>query len=253
MLKNSIILLFTAVLFYGCSGSKDLSQMTPDERYEYALNLYQKGDYIEAILEFESLITQYPAQHFADDARFYLGYSRFNRSEYLLAAFEFSRLINLHLTSEYVPLSQYMLAESYYQLSPHYSLDQRYTEKAIEEFQAFVDNFPTDEIYGPLATGKINELTEKLALKLFNSAEIYEKMEYYSAAVKYFDLVKERYHDTRFAPLSSFRKINILQSRGRLTEALLESDFFLNTYKNHPQFNAVQVIRDNLENQIATR
>ena len=52
-----------------------------------------------------------------------------------------------------------MLGESYYRLSPNFTLDQSYTRSAIKEFQAFIDFFPTDEQVLE-AEKKINELME---------------------------------------------------------------------------------------------
>ncbi len=59
----------------------------------------------------------------------------YQRSEYIVAAYEFSKLIRNMPASEFVPKAQYMLADSYYQLSPNFNLDQVYTKKAIVELQ----------------------------------------------------------------------------------------------------------------------
>ena len=68
--------------------------------------------------------------------------TRFQRGEYILAAFEFSKLMKNMPASEFVPISQFMISECYYELSPNYTLEQKYTKKAIEEYQAFIDFFP---------------------------------------------------------------------------------------------------------------
>ncbi|GAG82872.1 unnamed protein product, partial [marine sediment metagenome] len=93
--------------------------------------------------------------------------------------------------------------------SPPYQLDQSYTVKAIEEFQSFIDFFPIDQKVEE-AERKISELNLKLAEKEFNSARIYEKMEYYNASMDYYTKVYETYHDTEFAPKALYRKIYIL-------------------------------------------
>ena len=94
--------------------------------------------------------------------------SRFKRGELILAAFEFSKLIKNMPVSEFVPQAQFMLAESYYELSPNYTLDQKYTKKAIEEYQAFLDFFPANPSV-PEAEKKIRELYAKSrAVKIKN-------------------------------------------------------------------------------------
>ncbi len=112
-----------------------------------------------------------------------------------------------------------MLADCYYELSPDYPLDQQYTKKSIEEFQVFIDFFPLNEKVSK-AESKINELNDKLARKEYESARIYDKMEYYTAAIKYYDTVMEVYHDTQYAPLALYDKINLLVGRNQQTRSI---------------------------------
>ncbi|MCK6606453.1 MAG: outer membrane protein assembly factor BamD [Ignavibacteriaceae bacterium] len=249
-MHKKLYLLFTAAVLFmaGCSSSVDKTTMGPEERFNYAKAYYDDESYFEAAAEFESFILQYPGSVYADDAQYYLGMSRYHRGEYLLGAYEFSKLIRNTPTSEFVPECQFMLADCYYELSPHYSLDQKYTEKAIEEFQAFIDFFPLDKRVDD-AEKKIKELNEKLALKSYEDGLIYEKMEYYTAALKYYTLVTEIYHDTRYAPMASYRKIVILNDKGRNNEALKEIDNFLSKYKDDSNYSSVERLKTAINNQ----
>lgn len=250
-MKYLVLAILPVLFFAGCSSSFDTSTMTADQRLEYAMSLFNEESYDLAIREFESILVQFPGSEVIDDAQFYLARSRFERKEFLIAASEYSRLIRTMPGSEFVPESQYLLAECYYRLSPHYSLDQRFTKKAIEELQAFIDFFPTDPRVNE-AEKKISEMNEKLALKEFNSARIYEKMEYYTAAIDYYSKVIEVYHDTPYAPDASFRKINLLIERSRLKEALAEVNQFLVKYPEHKEYNSVMKLKESLEKQIQT-
>jgi outer membrane protein assembly factor BamD len=153
-------------------------------------------------------------------------------------------------TSEFLPQAQFMLAECYYQLSPDYSLDQKYTKKAIEEFQAFIDFFPLDSKVSE-AEKKINELNDKLARKEYDTAVIYEKLEYTKAALLYYENVMEVYHDTKYAPLAHFNKINLLLSKNRNQEALDAANSFLKKYPNDPNFSSVEKIKSTLESKLS--
>lgn len=184
-MKKLLLLFIAALLITNCSSSVDTTTLTPDQHLEYAMKLFDDEDYEECITEFQAILLQYPGNPVNDDAQFFLGMTYFNRDQYLLAAYEFSKLIKGIPGSPFVPQAQYMLAECYYQLSPPYPLDQAYTKKAVEEYQAFIDFFPKDGKVGD-AEAKIAELREKLALKEYNSATIYEKMEYNSAAIDYY-------------------------------------------------------------------
>ncbi len=241
----SIAVILIVLLFSACSSSVDTSQFTPEEYYNYVMRLYNDEDYEQAILEFQNIILQYPASSVSDDAQYYLAMTYFKRNQFLLAAYEFSKLIRNTPASPFVPDSQFMLAESYYQLSPPYQLEQSYTKKAIEEFQAFIDFFPSNTKVED-AERKIKEMNDKLAEKEYNSALIYQKMEYEYAAMKYYSFVTESYHDTKFAPLALYNKIQIELKKGLNNEALSDISIFLSRYPNDPNAKELQEIESRL-------
>jgi outer membrane protein assembly factor BamD len=249
-MKKLFFLLLLPVIFAGCSGSIDTTNLGPEERLKFAQALYNDEDYLEAVAEFQNIVLQYPGNAVVDDAQYYLGLTRFNRAEYILAAFEFSKLLKAMPASDYVPDAQFMLAESYYQLSPNFTLDQTYTRKAVEEFQAFIDFFPANTRVAE-AEKKINELNNKLAQKEFNNAVIYEKMEYYNAALIYYNNVIETYHDSRFAPTALYNRIQLLVNRGRTAEAITDINKFLQRYPDNGNTKELQALKVNLENKLS--
>ncbi len=236
---------FTIFLTIGCSSSNDTTMMSAEEHLAYAMEMYEDGDYQFSIREFQSIILQFPGNTVNDDAQFYLAMSYFKDDQFLLAAYEFSKLIRDIKGSEYVSKSQFMLAESYYQLSPPYQLEQSYTKKAMTEFQAFIDYFPIDPKVEE-AERKIHELNLKLALKLYNSAMIYEKMGYYNASIEYYTKVYEIYHDTDYAPLALHRKITILLDKERFAQAVENMKLFLNKYPNSEFTTEIQNLYDEM-------
>jgi outer membrane protein assembly factor BamD len=249
-MKKFFFLIILAFYIFGCSSSVDTVNMTPDQRLAYAKSLYNDEDYLDALNEFQSLLLQYPGNSIIDDAQYYLAMTRFKRGEYIMAAYEFSRLVKNMPASQYLPDAQFMLAESYYELSPNYSLDQKYTKKAIEEFQAFIDFFPTNPKVTD-AEKKISEMNEKLAHKEYNSARIYEKMDYYTASLIYYSDVIETYHDTKYAPLAMYDKIKILLDRNMNDEALAEMTKFLEKYPDDSNVKEIQKLKTSLENKLS--
>jgi outer membrane protein assembly factor BamD len=248
-MKKLFFIIITLVLA-GCSGSLDTANLGPEERLKHAIELYNDEDYLEAVGEFQNIVLQYPGNAVVDDAQYYTGLTRYKRGEYILAAFEFSKLIKNMPASELIPDAQYMLAESYYQLSPRYSLDQTYTKKAIEEYQAFVDFFPANSRVTD-AEKKINELNSKLAEKEYNNAVIYEKMEYYNAALIYYNNVVEIYHDTQYAPRALYNRIQILIKRDRNSEAVTEIDKFLQRYPDNLSTMELQALKSDIQNKLS--
>jgi outer membrane protein assembly factor BamD len=245
-MKNILILILFTLVLWGCGESVNTVNMSPQDRLAYAVKLYNDEDYELAVNEFASIVLQFPGNAIVDSAQYYTGMTRFKRKEYILGAYEFSKLIKNMPASKLIAESQYMLAECYYKLSPDYTLDQKYTRSAIKEYQAYIDFFPTSDKV-PDAEVKIKELNEKLAHKEYNAAYIYSKLEYYRASLKYYDNVVEIYHDTKYAPLAMYDKTQLLISRGRNGDALIEINKFIQRYPSNYLIKEMQDLKNNLE------
>lgn len=237
--------LLLILIVAGCGAGADTARMTADEHFDYAKGLYEEEDYFEALEALQSILLQYPAHAVADDAQFYLGRTYFKRGEYILAAYEFSKLIKNTPASPFVPDAQYMLANSYYELSPPVALDQQYTKKCIEEFQAFIEFFPTDGRVED-AENKIKELNEKLAEKEFNAAIIYEKMEYFTAAIKTHENLIKVYHDSKFAKESLYKKIYLQVGRQKTNAAIRDIEIFVDKYADDERVPEVEELKAKL-------
>ena len=244
------LLLFLTIFLASCSSSLDTSNFTAEQKLDYAKKLYNDEDYFDALQEFNAIVLEYPGSAIVDDASYYLAMTRFQRGEYILAAFEFSKLIKNMPASEFVPISQFMLAECYYELSPNYTLDQKYTKKAIEEYQAFIDFFPSNDKV-KISEVKIVELNNKLAKKELHSAKIYEKLDYYDAALYYYTNLIEIYHETIYAPQAMYDKISLLTGRDRNKEALAEANKFISRYPENPLIEKVKRIKISLEEKFS--
>jgi outer membrane protein assembly factor BamD len=243
-------LLFAIILItiVGCSGTRNTANLTPTEHFDYAMELYNDEDYELALNEFQTILLQYPASSVNDDAQYYLAQTYIHREQYLLAAYEFSKLIRDIPASPFVPEAQYMLAESYNFLSPPYQLDQAYTKKAIEEYQAFIDYFPVDAKVDE-AENKIVFLNDRLAEKEYRSAVIYEKMGYYNAAIDYYNLVVQTYHDTQYAPMALYNKIKIELEKDRRAEVLNDIAEFLSKYPDNDNSEELSALQESLLTQ----
>ncbi|HEX2960864.1 MAG TPA: outer membrane protein assembly factor BamD [Ignavibacteriales bacterium] len=244
-MKKLLALVILSVALWGCASTVNTTNMNADEHLNYAMKLFNDGDYMESINEFQAILLQFPGSAVTDQAQYYLAESHFKRGEYILAAYEYSRLIKDIPASKLVPQAQFQLAESYYKLSPDFQLDQRYTNKSVEEFQAFIDFFPTDPRV-PEAEKKIKELNDKLAEKEFHTAEIYEKMEYYEAAIYYYNIVTDTYHDSKYAPSAQYNKIRTLVQIKENKTALKEIASFLQRYPSDGNVTAVKKLQETL-------
>lgn len=184
------------VLLFGCSKDKiNFATLTPDEQLAYAKSRFEKRDYYGAKMNFTVIVLNNPGSRLIEEAQYYLGESHYRLKEYLLAIEEYEKLIRSLPQSEFVDDASYKVALSYYMLSPNYGHDQEYTNKAILQFQQFLEDYPDSDLREE-AQVKLDECREKLAKKEFKSGELYRKMGYYRAALVYYQDVLDSYYDT---------------------------------------------------------
>ncbi len=211
---------------------------------------FQDEDYSEAEKDFRIVTLQFQGTAFADDAQFYLGECQFMREQYVMAAYEYEVLIRTMPTSKLVPRARHRRALCYYNLSPESYRDQDYTKKAIDEFQAFIEYFPTDTLAAGAAE-KIRELIEKLAKKEYDNGILYMRMESYKAATYCFDVVLEKYHDTPYAEKALLKKTEALYFRKRYSEAKTAIDRYLEKYPDGESREEAEKLRNDIVTKLA--
>ncbi|MBI4811624.1 MAG: outer membrane protein assembly factor BamD [Ignavibacteriales bacterium] len=226
---NNISYLILGILLASCGSSELTKVISAEERFEIGKSKFDDEDYLEAITEFEIVKLQFPGSAVADDAQYYLAESRFKKEEYLLAGEEYQELRRNFPASPLVPLAQYKIGLCYYSLAPRSSLDQQYTHRAIDEFQAFLEYYSSHELAAD-ASAKIKELNTKLAKKLFDTAELYMIMEYFKSATLYYNNVIEKFHDTQYAEPALLGKVKSLVSRKKYSEARQELNKYFDKY-----------------------
>ena len=207
-----------SAIFLGCGSEEATKQLSAEERYELGMKAYRNEDYLSAIEEFKIVSLQYQGSKVADSAQFFMAECRYMREEYILAAFEYDVLIRSMPSSNLIARARFRRATCYYELSPNSILDQNYSKKAIDEYQTFLEYHPTDTLVS-LAEQRINEINTKLAQKDFENGMTYMHMEYYKAATYYFDVVLDKYHDTKYAEPAMLKKAEALTNRKKYTEA----------------------------------
>jgi outer membrane protein assembly factor BamD len=271
-LSRSVLMLFAIVLLMtsGCSSSKPVTTATArvNEGYAKALKLYDNRDYKQAAIEFESLLFTSRATALEDDVLYYLAQSYYRSGEYLLSAEMFTRLQQQISSTPYARTSQFLLAKSYEQLSPHFELDQQFTNKAIEQFGLYLELYPMAdsskiasdvETYRELlkinpdnvdykqsyaaataqfaridslryAEKAIPVLREKLAKNTFSIARQYVQLKKYKAAGIFYDEVIKHYADTIFLKPALAGKVDVLMKRKKWYDAGQALDQYVQLY-----------------------
>ena len=193
-----LLYLLAVIVFYNCAGNKPQPDWSADQYFKYAREKFDDEDYYDAANEFTVVVLRYAGSTIADSAQLYLADCHYNMDEFIIAAAEYERLISQMSRSPLVPIAQYKLAESYFNLSPRAPLDQNYTEKAMREFQNFLEDYPTSELKES-AEKRILECREKMAYKQYKNADNYRKMREFKAALIYYAIVIDDYYDTELA------------------------------------------------------
>ncbi len=196
-----IVLLLTKVvavsmLGLACGGSRDASGDTPEAAYLAGLAYFEEFRYRKAIVSFQRVFEFGRVHEWADDAQYMLARSFYEDGQYLLSSNEFERFIGLYSSDDRVEEAAYYRAMSYYQMSPAYDLDATDTEKAIDYLRLYLAAHPNSEHRDQIGL-KIDELQEKLATKLMETARMYERGEQYRAAVLTYERVLEEYPTTK--------------------------------------------------------
>lgn len=207
-LKTGILLLLIGLVGITCAR-KDLIKPGDSlpQAFGKAKNLYNNGEYSDAVNAFETVIRIGRGTEYAPDAQYFLAESYFEDGRYLLAASEYERFQTLYPNSPRREEVDYKNALCYYKLSPRYKLSQKHTRTAIEKFRLFNSRYPNSERVEEAAE-YISEMRSKLARKLYNAADLYMRTDQYEAAIIYYDLTIDRYPETEWAARALVNEIN---------------------------------------------
>lgn len=202
---NRLLLLNLALILFACGGNRARPNMPTEERFAYAMKLFNGKDYFEARTQFRIVILNAPGSTIVDQAQFYLAECHYEMDEFILAASEYERLLKLYPRSGFLDDAQYKVALCYDRLSPKSDLDQKYTLKAIEEFQRFLEDYPTSEFVEDVEK-RLFAARAKLAKKEFDTGNLYRKMTLYESALYSFNDVLNHYYDSKYAEPALFYK-----------------------------------------------
>jgi outer membrane protein assembly factor BamD len=231
--KRILTIIFTilaVILINGCSSSKtEVTSDDPERAFAQAKKNYDNKEYTQAIEDFSFLVIKFQGQSIMPQVKFYLAQSYYYQEEYIFAENAYRDFLQEYGQSDFAEEALYMLGMTYYQLSPKYSLDQEYTNYAIQSFQNYTERYPSGRFYLQAST-KITELKDKLAYSLYKSGELYMKMDKYRAANTYFERVRNEYIDSQWADDALTGQIEALIRLNRIDEAKKAIDRFYQFY-----------------------
>lgn len=178
ILYSLIILVFGSCSEYAVVVKKG----TMEEKYDLALKLYKKNDFVRAIPLFDDLLAYYRGKEKSEEIYFYYCYSHYGLGQYELAAYHFKSFTETFYNSKHMEECSYMYTKCLYKDAMPYYLDQSSTSTAIEETQLFLNKFPNTQ-YKEACNQQIEDLRKRLKKKAFEIAMLWYRIEDYNAAV----------------------------------------------------------------------
>lgn len=160
-----------------------------------AQEYFENCDYSSASPLFKDLIQSYSTSAKVEKVYFYFAYCDYKLEDYMLAAYEFKKILEKFPRGKYAERAQFLIADSYFNSTPKYNLDQEYNGLAVEEFQVFLEKYPKSEKRQD-ANHKIDLLFEKRERKDFENAKLFFNTMDYKAALQSFQFVLNDFPDT---------------------------------------------------------
>lgn len=174
MKKSVIITFFAALLFSSCASEFNRIYKYGDSeaKYEYAKEAFARGKFQQASTLLQELVTMKKGSDEAQECLYMLAMSEYCNLDYESASETFKKYTTSYPRGYYVEPANFYVGQSLYESSPEPRLDQSPTNGAITAYQQFMDLFPDSHLRAK-AQERLYELTEKLIMKEFLSAQLY--------------------------------------------------------------------------------
>ncbi len=196
--KLLISILFSFVLLISCrSAYEEIRTSNDPQRILTSANKYfEEGDFLKAQALYELAIPFFRGKKEAEDLFYNYSYTYYNLGQYTLASHYFNSFAKTFYNSPKKEEMAFMSAYANYELSPSYKLDQKPSRQAIEDLQAFINNYPSSP-----RVDQCNELIDELRLKLetkaFEKAKLYYQLKNYQSAMSSFENLLKDFPETK--------------------------------------------------------
>ena len=174
MKKSVIITFFAALLFSSCVSEFNRIYKYGDNeaKYEYAKEAFARGKFQQASTLLQELVTIKKGSDAAQECLYMLAMAQYCNLDYEAASETFKKYTSSYPRGFYIEPAYFYVGQSLYESSPEPRLDQSPTNGAITAYQQFMDLFP-DSHLRVKAQERLYELTDKLIMKEYLSAQLY--------------------------------------------------------------------------------
>ena len=224
-----------AVLGVGACTPKEppLDQYDAAGLLDRGMAAYRDREWSEAIRYLDHFVLENPTHPRVQEARYYLADAYFEREEYITAAGRFTRLAEDYPNGEWADDARFKVCDAYRELAPEPTLDQQYTQAAIDHCQALIVYHPDSE-HVAAAREIVSTMENRLARKAFLNGEFYARRDAFDSALIYYESVLARWPQSPAAPDALRGMINAYERIGYEEEATAARERLLRDYPESP-------------------
>ncbi|MEK9850512.1 MAG: outer membrane protein assembly factor BamD [Candidatus Puniceispirillum sp.] len=208
MTKQLKILMVTACfLIAGCSSTPEVQEQVElpvETLYNDALDTALAGSTKEAAPKFEEVERQHPYSEIAVKAQIMAAWSFYHANDYPRAESALDRFIELNPADPLVEYAYYLKALCFYEQIVDVERDAEMTKLAMNAFEELARRFPEGR-YARDAQLKIDLTKSHLAGKEMAVGRFYLTRQYYTAAIRRFNVVITSYDTTNQVPEALYR------------------------------------------------
>ena len=211
--------LLLVVLSCSSNDKKTTSTFSSDiELYKSGMSYLKKREFTEAVEQFTELEIQHPYSKWATKGQLMAGFAHYKANEYEEAILTLSKFIELNPTHQSIPYAMYLKAYSYFERMPDVNLDQKLSNRAVEEFTELINKHP-NSIYAKKSLTHLKTLSNHLAASEVKIAKFYQSQGYFLASIKRYKSVLKNYKKSSHIPESIFRLIECYVSLGLVKQS----------------------------------
>lgn len=205
------LLLFAVICLFSlgaCKSQYEKIRTSGDTKMilSKANEYYKNENYSKAQELYDLIISNIRGLQEAEKVYYQYAYTHYYLEKYVSAAYYFKQFTLTYPNSEQKEEADYMAAYSEFRMSPVYRLDQTATNKAIDEFQLFMNTYPNSTRVKE-CNKLIDELRAKLEKKTTEEAELYFHLRDYQAAIQSYNNVLKDFPETNNAEFLRYKII----------------------------------------------
>lgn len=183
-----LLLMLVGLFAASCKSEFEKTRISGDlpRIQKTADTYYGKKNWQRAQSLYEILLPSLKGSSKAEDVYYKYAWTHYQLNQYILGNYYFANFANTFTNSPLREECQFMAAKCHYNLAPTYRLEQGYSEKAMDDFQIFVNTFPNSSRIGE-CNKLIDDLRRRLEKKAYEEGELYYKLKQYQSALLSFD------------------------------------------------------------------